>query len=212
MKYGTITADPPWPYDTAVKGTRALPAQPVADGSRLQNPVSAWTYDPMSLPEICALPVSDWAEKDAHLWLWTTNAFMREAYDVVDAWGFTPKTILTWGKVKKDDPTTPSMKVGHYLRGATEHAILAVRGRTPKPTKAVPTLLLTPRIQRHSQKPDEFYDVVESVSPGPYLEMFSRKSHDGWDAWGNQTGTLDPVEETEQERLVRVWKEQVNAG
>ena len=190
MKYGTITADPPWPYENAMKGESA-PTAFVKDGSRRQVSVSDWTYRPMPLPEICALPVSDWAEPNAHLWLWTTNAFMREAYQVVDAWGFTPKTILTWGKVKKDDPTSPSMKVGHYLRGATEHAILAVRGRTPKPVKAVPTLLLTPRIQRHSQKPDEFYDVVESVSPGPYLEMFSRKSHDGWDAWGDQTGTLD---------------------
>ena len=197
MKYGTITADPPWPYDTTRSGRSAM-QKPLDGPGKLHKSdgteslgVHDFTYPIMEISEICALPVSDWAEPDAHLWLWTTNAFMREAYQVVDAWGFTPKTILTWGKVKKDDPTCPSMKVGHYLRGATEHAILAVRGKTPKPVKAVPTLLLTPRIQRHSQKPDEFYDVVESVSPGPYLEMFSRKSHDGWDAWGNQTGTLD---------------------
>lgn len=193
-RFATITADPPWPYDTAVKGTRALPAQLVADGSRLQRPVSDWTYDPMPIEEIKALPVSEVALPDAHLWLWTTNAFMREAYEVVDAWGFTPKTILTWGKVKKDDPTTPSMKSGYYLRGATEHAILAVRGRTPKPQKAVPTLLLTPRIAQHSRKPDEFYDVVETISPGPYLEMFARRTHDGWSSWGNQLD--DPVLES----------------
>lgn len=196
-EYGCIVADPPWPYDTAVKGTRALPAQTVADGSRLMTPVSSWSYEPMALPDIQALPVGSWAAADAHLWMWTTNAFMDEAYDVVRAWGFTPKSILTWGKVKKDDLTSPSMKVGHYLRGATEHAILAVRGRTPKPSKAVPTLLLTPRLQTHSSKPDEFFtDVAEVISPGPRLEMFARRTRRGWDAWGDQVGVHDRAEDS----------------
>lgn len=184
--YTTLVVDPPWPYDTAVKGTRALPAQPIADGSRLQRPVSDWSYDAMSMSDLRAMPVSDLVGRNAHLWLWTTNAFMGEAWALAATWGFTPKSILTWGKVKKDDPTSPSMKTGYYLRGATEHAIFATRGSLPKPTRAVPTLLLTPRIPQHSRKPDEFYDLVPDVSPGPYAELFSRKIREGWDVWGDQ--------------------------
>lgn len=187
VKYRTITADPPWPYDTRVKGTRALPAQLVADGSRLMRPVSDWTYEPMALADIAALPVSEWADGNAHLYLWTTNSFMAEAHEVAKVWGFAPKTIITWGKVKKDDPTSPSMKSGYYFRGATEHAIFATRGTLPKPEVAIPTLYLHPRIARHSSKPEAFYtDVVERVSPGPYLEMFARTERPGWDAWGDQ--------------------------
>lgn len=186
-KFHTITADPPWPYDTRVNRTRALPAQLVADGSRLMRPVSDWTYEPMPLDDIKSIPVGEWAHKDAHLYLWTTNAFMAEAYEVATAWGFTPKTIITWGKVKKGDPTTPSMKSGYYFRGATEHAIFATRGVLPKPQVAIPTLYLHPRIATHSSKPEAFYtDVVERVSPGPYLEMFARTERPGWVARGDQ--------------------------
>ena len=183
--FTTIVADPPWPYDTRVNNTRALPAQPIRDGSRLQRPVSDWTYEPMALEEIRGLSVP--ARKDAHLYLWTTNAFMSEAYEVVAAWGFTPKTIITWGKIKRDT-AEPSMKTGYWFRGATEHCIFATRGSSlGKPKVAISTLFLHPRISMHSSKPDAFYtEVVERISPGPYLEMFARNRRDGWTVWGNQ--------------------------
>jgi N6-adenosine-specific RNA methylase IME4 len=190
-KYRTIVSDPPWPYDTAVSGTVALPKGMLSDGSRRQIGVEQWTYEPMPLADICALPVLDHAESNAHLYLWTTNSFMRQAYDVVEAWGFKPITVITWVKVRKDDPTKPSMKQGWWFRGATEHVIFAQRGKVERrSTDAYPTALMLPRESRHSRKPDDFFGLVEKVSHGPYLEMFARERRPGWDAWGDQAPAL----------------------
>lgn len=183
----TIVADPPWPYDTRVAGKAALPSGMLKDGSRRQVTVSEWSYNPMSMDDLKALPVEKVVAKNAHLYLWTTNTFMTEAHELARAWGFKPVTIITWGKVKKDDPSQPSMKMGHWFRGATEHVVFATRGTLPKPSVALPTLFLHPRIAQHSAKPEAFYaEVVERVSPGPRLEMFSRTSRKGWTMWGNQ--------------------------
>lgn len=136
----------------------------------------------MTTAELCALkpPVAD----DAHLYLWTTNAFLVEAHEIARAWGFRPITVCTWGKVQPDGK--PSMKTGHYFRGATEHVVFAVRGSLPlKTTRAIPTLWLWPRLG-HSVKPDAFFDLVEECSPGPYLEMFSRRARLGWSTWGDE--------------------------
>jgi N6-adenosine-specific RNA methylase IME4 len=134
-------------------------------------------YDSMTIEALYDLRPP--AERDAHVYLWTTNAFMVEAHQIVRAWGFTPKTICTWGKVQPDG--RPSMKTGHYFRGATEHVIFGLRGRLPFPPEhPTPTLWLWPRLP-HSVKPDAFYDLVERVSPGPYAELFARRARFGWD-------------------------------
>ncbi len=162
-RYSTIVADPPWRY--AAAATKA-------DASR--------HYETMSLGAILALggDVRDLAEPDAHLWLWTTNAFIEEGYDVVRAWGFRPLTLLTWCK--------PQPGVGHYLRNNTEHCVLASRGRPIVPeNKGMASWYLWPRGE-HSAKPEAFYDLVEQVSPGAYIEMFSRRARLGWDTWGDQ--------------------------
>lgn len=144
----------------------------------------------MSIEDLCALepPVAD----DAHLYLWTTNGFVVEAHEIARAWGFRPITLCTWGKVQPDG--SPSMKTGNYFRGATEHVLFGVRGRLPFPTdRPTPTLWLWPRLA-HSVKPDAFYDLVESLSPGPYVELFARRARFGWDYWGNQSlGTAELV-------------------
>lgn len=186
--FRTIVADPPWPYETATKGTRALPAQQVADGSRLQRPVSDWTYEPMPMDEILALPVSDVAGPSAHLYLWVTNSFIAEGLEVVKAWGFTYKTMLTWAKTQQGYPIRASMKSGYYFRGATEHVLFGVRGSCPPPDGlALPTAYLWPRLARHSEKPHEFYsEVAEPMSPEPRLEMFARGYRHGWTTWGAQ--------------------------
>jgi len=174
VKYRTIVADPPWPYPSPGQFHRSL--------SLLGTTSSVLRYGAMSLPEICASmpPAGD----AAHLYLWTTNAFMCEAHDVARAWGFAPKTILTW--VKMQDNGTPSMKTGYYFRGATEHVVFAVRGSQRLLTAdGLPTAFLWPRLP-HSVKPDAFYDLVESASPGPYLELFARRQRLGWDTWGNE--------------------------
>jgi N6-adenosine-specific RNA methylase IME4/DNA-binding Lrp family transcriptional regulator len=157
-----IVADPPWLY-----GARADDFT-----HQVANP-----YPSMSIEEICALPVADFAHDDCILWLWTTNAHMRESYAVLDAWGFQPKTILTWVKDR--------IGTGDWLRGQTEHCHLAIRGRPTILTTGHSTVIQGP-LQAHSQKPDSFYTLVESICPGSKLEMFSRSPREGWAAWGNE--------------------------
>lgn len=159
-RHDVIVIDPPWRYDTRgedrdVRGTVG--------------------YPDMSVEEICAMPIASLAEKDCVLWLWTTNAFMREALRCLAAWGFTEKTILTWDKER--------IGVGHWLRNVTEHCILAVRGKPVVELKNQSTMLRAPR-REHSRKPDEFYTLVESLCPGSKLDIFARSERRGWTAWG----------------------------
>jgi N6-adenosine-specific RNA methylase IME4 len=185
MKFKTIVADPPWPYDgVSVVGTIKK------DGTPSENVGSVAKYGAMSLDDLAALKPP--AEDNAHLYLWTTNAFLTEAHDLAKAWGFKVPTVCTWGKVQADGRA--SMKTGYYFRGATEHCLFGVRGSMRlQTTRGLPTLWLWPRLP-HSVKPDAFYDLVEEASPGPYLELFARRARLGdWHYWGNQshgTGAL----------------------
>ena len=117
----------------------------------------------------------------------TTNSFLVEAHEIVGAWGFVPKTVLTWVKVKADG--SPSMKTGYYYRSATEHLLFAVRGSLRLAGPCRPTAYLLPRAP-HSVKPDFFYDLIEEQSPGPYLELCARRPRPGWDQWGNQIDSI----------------------
>lgn len=157
--YRTIVADPPWRYANAATK---------ADARK--------HYSTMSLAEICALPVADLATDSAHLWLWGTNALMEEAHRVVRAWGFRPLTILTWCK--------PRPGVGHYLRNNTEHCILASRGKPLVPAEKPLSTWYEWTATAHSAKPPAFYDLVEQVSPGPFVDLFCRRPRFGWDTWG----------------------------
>lgn len=157
--YSTIVADPPWRYESAATKADA--------GSQ---------YSTMSHDEIAAMPVESLAAPSCHLWFWCTNALMEEGYRIVRAWGFRPLTLVTWCK--------PGPGVGHYLRNNTEHCILASRGKAMTPDeKPLSTWFVWPR-GAHSAKPDAFMDLVEQVSPGPYVELFCRRPRFGWDAWG----------------------------
>ena len=182
--YGTIVADPPWPYESAKSGSFVIP-KPGDQGS-WQRGVESMGFGVMSVADLCAMPLSEVAADSAHLYLWTTNAFMVEAHEIARAWGFAPKTILTWVKVHQDDPTRVSMKTGYYFRGATEHVLFCVRGSQPLLTsEGMPTAYLWPRIGQHSAKPAAFGDLVEKCSPGPYVELFARAPRLGWDHWGH---------------------------
>jgi N6-adenosine-specific RNA methylase IME4 len=133
--------------------------------------------------------VADIAADDAVLFLWTTNAHMREAFAVAEPWGFRYRTMLTWAKGRwAPEGFRVHMGVGDWLRGATEHALLCLRGQ-PKPIRDdVSTVLYAPR-SRHSAKPQAFYDLAESMSPGPYCELFGRgMARLGWKALGDQVG------------------------
>jgi N6-adenosine-specific RNA methylase IME4 len=184
--FRTVLSDPPWPYDStrAAVGNAGRGAQYGRAATIVQADVLAH-YAVMSVEEIKALPVKSHVEDNAHLYLWTTNSFMVEAHEVARDWGFEPKTIITWVKTYKDNPTRPSMKTGYWYRSATEHILFAVRGSLPLRGPAAPTAVLSPRLP-HSVKPQWCYQLIEQQSPGPYLELFARNIRAGWDAWGDQ--------------------------
>ena len=183
-KYRTIVADPPWPYSS---DGSAIPQG--NSETPLSGPGTMKRYGAMSMDDLLSLrPESD---DDAHLYLWTTNAFMVEAHQLATAWGFKTKTIGTWVKTHQNDRDRVSMKTGYYFRGATEHFLFCVRGSLPLQNHSLPTAYLWPRLP-HSVKPDAFYDLVETASPGPYLELFARRQRFQWDTWGNEA--LEHVE------------------
>jgi N6-adenosine-specific RNA methylase IME4 len=159
--YRTLVADPPWRYTQASASNRAQP-----------------TYDTLTLGELCELPVHELADDDAHLWLWVTNAMVEHGHRLARAWGFLPFNIVTWCK--------KGPGVGHYVRTNTEHVLLCSKGRPAVPEhKAMSSWYEWPRTQ-HSVKPDAFFDMVEQVSTGQYLELFSRRARFGWDHWGDE--------------------------
>lgn len=161
-RYPAIILDPPWDWRD----------QGAVDQFGRTKP----DYATMRLTDIEALPVPDLAEDNAHLYLWVTNYCLRDGLDLCDLWGFRYITLLTWCK--------PSIGVGNYFRVNTEHVIFGVRGKLPLLRNDLGTHFAAGRPGPHSAKPDEFYSIVETSSPGPWLEMFARTVRSGWAQWG----------------------------
>ena len=185
-QFSTILADPPWPYKSskAIVGNGGRGHNFLNSGKEATQVAAIDHYELMSLEDIKALPVSQYTLPNSHLYLWFTNAFAVEAHEVARAWGFSPKTIITWVKVKKDG-TTPSMKTGYYYRGATEHILFCVRGSLRLQGDPCPTVFYARR-RDHSRKPEESYNLIEKQSLSPFLELFARKPRAGWSIWGNE--------------------------
>jgi N6-adenosine-specific RNA methylase IME4 len=139
-------------------------------------------YPTMTIEQIKAMPVIELADDDAILWLWTTNAHLRLAFDVVDAWGFEYKALLTWVKDR--------MGTGEWLRGQTEHCLLASRGE-PVFIHGTQSTVLEAARREHSRKPEEFYTLVETTCAGGKLELFSRERRNGWQTYGNDVEKFD---------------------
>ncbi len=161
-RFRTITCDPPW-----------------ACGDEGDNPLfgrGGLPYASLPFEQIAVMPVVGLAEPNAHLWLWTTNRSQRKAYELLDAWGFRHASTLTWVK--------PKFGLGNYLRGQTEHVLFGARGALPFQRHDVGTASSADRPRRHSQKPDAFYELVETCSPGPLLELFAREPRRAWTVWG----------------------------
>ena len=121
------------------------------------------------------------------------NALLPEGIKVLEAWGFTYKSNLVWHKIRKDGGSD-GRGVGFYFRNVTELVLFGARGknaRTLQPGRTQVNYLAT-RKREHSRKPDEFYDIVESCSSGPRLELFARGPREGWLAWGNQSDDYYP--------------------
>ena len=171
--FRTILADPPWRFQNRT-------GKMAPEHRRLSR------YETMTLEDICALPVEGIAATTAHLYLWTPNALLPEALEVMRAWGFTYKSNLIWHKVRKDGGSD-GRGVGFYFRNVTEVILFGVRGkdaRTLAPGRRQVNMIET-RKREHSRKPDEQYELIEACSPGPYLEMFARGERKGWKVWGN---------------------------
>jgi N6-adenosine-specific RNA methylase IME4 len=172
-EYSTILADPPWQFQNRT-------GKVAPEHRRLLR------YPTMELKEIMDLPVPKLAAATSHLYLWVPNALLMEGLKVMEAWGFTYKSNLVWYKIRKDGGPD-GRGVGFYFRNVTEMILFGVRGsmRTLPPGRRQVNLLAT-RKREHSRKPDEIYELVESCSPGPYLELFARFSQPGWHQWGNE--------------------------
>lgn len=140
----------------------------------------------MTMEEILELPVNRIAAARAHLYLWVPNALIAEGLEVMKRWGFTYKTNIVWYKIRRDGGPD-GRGVGFYFRNVTELVLFGIRGslRTLDAGRTQTNILATMK-REHSRKPDEFYEIVESCSPGPYLELFARHPRKGWAQWGNE--------------------------
>jgi N6-adenosine-specific RNA methylase IME4 len=144
-KFKTIVIDPPWRYDADLVG-RGSP-----------------DYATMTQDELIMLPVIGWAEENAHLYLWSTNAMLPHAFSLLAAWRFTYKTTLTSAK--------PRWGLGSHLRGQTGHVLFGIRGDLQTRRGDISTLIEAPMGQ-HSEKPERFYDIVRLASYPPDGEAF----------------------------------------
>lgn len=171
-QYRCIVADPPWNY-----------ADHLGDGPK--GPSAQ--YPTMRLHEVMNMPVGLWAMDDCHLYLWTTNTFLEDSYKVAKAWGFEPRTVITWIKGRVEhNRLIQHIGTGYHFRNSTEHVLFAVRGKLATRYNDCPTAFVAER-HGHSEKPAAFYDMVERMSPGPYLDVFARKQRFNWDTWGNES-------------------------
>lgn len=171
MKYRTIVADPPWDY--GADGLR----QPMNVGRESQHR-DPMPYASMSLAEIAALPVREMAEDDSRCFLWTTNRFLPDSFDILEAWGFLYRQMLVWHK-------TRSSPIGHIGPNRAEFLLVGRRGR-PGMKSRFPSSVITATPMTHSAKPEVFLDYIEAACYGPYLELFARRNRLGWDTWGNE--------------------------
>lgn len=179
-KFATVLADPPWQFQNRT-------GKMAPEHKRLSR------YPTMCLQEIKNLPVEIIVKDTAHLYLWVPNALLYEGMQVMDSWGFTYKTNLIWYKIRKDGG--PDRRgVGFYFRNVTEVILFGIRGknaRTLQPGRSQENIISS-RKREHSRKPDEQYDLIESCSPGAYLEMFARGPRKGWHVWGDQCDEYSP--------------------
>ena len=159
QRFKTLLVDPPW------------------DVNQRGNYGAIHHYDLMSVERLKAMPIKDLTEDNAHCWLWVTNGTIRQGFDVLEAWGFQVKSVLTW--------TKPRLGLGVYLRNCTEHVLLGVRGKAPILCNRQPSWIHAVVLD-HSHKPEEVFAIIERCSPGPYLELFARRRQPGWSVWGNE--------------------------
>lgn len=191
-----IVADPPWSFGDGLPGPKRSARK---------------HYRVMSAEDICAFPLPPHDPRGTVLFMWKVSAMQEEAFRVVRAWGFVPKSEVVWvklpaGRLAKDvvvvkgtpmiwvanNMVRPRRGMGRYVRLAHESCVIAVKGSTKVVAamlkrRDVPSVMFAER-GRHSAKPEAFFDVVESLYPGPYVELFARRAREGWTCLGNEVG------------------------
>lgn len=193
--FKTIVADPPW-HTTAGRSLGLY--LPHATGQRFgvtDNRARPLAYPVLTVEAICAIPVTTVAATNAHLYLWTINRYVEQAFTVARAWGFRYSTLLTWAK----------RPMGGGLGGdayglASEFVLFCRRGTLPAVERIGQNWFNWKRPYvcghpAHSHKPPEFFAMVERVSPPPRLELFARGQREGWAVWGDEIESninLDP--------------------
>ena len=182
--FDVIYADPPWTFQTwSEKGKDRSPEK---------------HYDCMSLADVRALPVPDIAAEDCTLFLWATDPLLPEAFKLIEAWGFTYKTVaFHWAKLNKSAPrllfTVPDFftGMGYWTRANPEICLLATKGKPQRVSMSVRRLVIEPR-REHSRKPDEEADrIVDKMGDVPRIELFARQSRRGWETWGDEAEKFD---------------------
>lgn len=178
--FATVLADPPWQFSHRT-------------GKVSPEYRRHARYGTMPTDAICDVPVPEVVADDAHLYLWVPNALLADGLEVMRAWGFAYKANLVWHKVLADG-SSDRRGVGFYFRNVTELVLFGVRGsmRTRPPGRRQVNLLAS-RKREHSRKPEQVYDIVESCSPPPYVELFARHPRLGWAAWGDELTGPCPV-------------------
>lgn len=164
-KYKIILSDPPWEYDNKNTGESNLSG-------------SCQKYTTMPLYKIKSLPVQDISMKDSCLFLWGTTPLLPEALEVMKSWGFKYKTTIYWRKIM-------SLGMGYWFRGQVEVCLLGIKGNI-KPFRLQRPNFIQSHARDHSRKPDELYDIIDSLNLNPKIELFARKRRNGWNSWGNQ--------------------------
>lgn len=167
---GALLVDPPWFFTTYSDKGRAKAAD--------QH------YTCMSLDAIKALPVATLCARNCSLTLWSPQAFAEIAMSVMNAWDFAFKTMGCWAKQSRTGQHW-QFGTGHVLRSAAEFYLVGTRGHPKRQSRRVRNLIVAP-VREHSRKPDEIYQHIETLWPGPYVELFARHPRAGWSSWGEE--------------------------
>lgn len=201
-----LYADPPWAFGDKLPGPKRGAAKHYAvlgDGKG-------------NVESLCNFPLPELAD-DALCFMWRVSSQGEEAYRVMRAWGFVPKSEIVWIKTRPDRCDTDGLEasirlafgMGRYVRLAHEVCLIGARGRaqTLIRSRSVPSLLFAPRGE-HSEKPRAMYDLIERLAPGPYCELFCRRARPGWESYGNQLqGCPAAPSLSEREKELRVIRD-----
>jgi len=163
-RFEVIYADPPWSYNNTGSYRESVGAN----------------YKTMSNVDICNLSdaIKGITAKDAVLFLWITSPLLPEAFPIAKAWGFTYRASMIWRKNRAPG-------IGWYVRTYHEILLICTNTNAFHPLEKLPSIV-DAKVRKHSQKPEEFYEIIERMYSGPKIELFSRDPRIGWTSWGNE--------------------------